>query len=116
MDKITNDTQLAQIRGLLRVCDLFLELNGRLPLRCVQAFLAVAQRPGQSVGDYARQTTLSTSTMSRNLLDIGERNRYDEKGYGLIQGRDNPNNRREREYYLTPAGEALLRKVLALVG
>ena len=115
MDKVTNESQLQQVRGLLRACDLFLDLNGRLPLRCVQGFLAVAKRPGQSVGDYARMCRLSPSTMSRNLLAIGDRNRWMEKGYGLVRDRKNPNNKREREYYLTAEGEALLRKILAQI-
>jgi DNA-binding MarR family transcriptional regulator len=115
MDTMTKDNQLAQVRGLLNACDAFLALNGRIPLRCVQAFLAVALRPGQSVGDYARACRLSTSTMSRNLLDIGERNRTGEEGYGLVRGRENPNNRRECEYYLTERGTTFLTKVLTLL-
>jgi DNA-binding MarR family transcriptional regulator len=115
MDKMTNQQTLDQVRGLLRACELFLNLNGRIPLRCVQAFLLVAAKPGLSVGEYARQAGLSTSTMSRNLLDIGERNRDNEAGFGLVAGRDNPNNRREKEFSLTPVGTALLNKVLAQI-
>lgn len=109
MDKET------QVRGLLHACDLFLDLNGRMPLRCVQTFLAVATRPGQSVDDYARLCRVSPSTMSRNLLDIGDRDRNMEEGYGLITGRDNPNNRRERQFHLTPVGETLLAKIVARI-
>jgi len=112
MDKITKEDQIAQVRGFLRACDYFLELNGRFPLRCVQAFLAVALQPGLSASDYARQYGLSASTMSRFLLDIGERNRWMEEGLGLV-ARANPHKERNAEYYLTDKGEKLLRKVLA---
>src|SRR5262245_35304089 len=114
MDKVTKDDDLVRVRGLLRVCELFLDFNGRFPLRCVQAFLSVAQSPGQSASDYARQVGLSPSTMSRQLLDIGERNRWMQEGFGLV-ARANPHKERNAEYYLTDKGEKLLRKVLAQI-
>jgi DNA-binding MarR family transcriptional regulator len=46
--------------------------------------------------------------VSRNPLDIGERNRYMEEGFGLVAARNNPMNLREKEYYLTDKGRALL--------
>ena len=36
--------------------------------------------------------------MSHNLLDIGERNRHMEEGFGLVTARNNPMNLREKEY------------------
>jgi DNA-binding MarR family transcriptional regulator len=110
---VRNIERLEQLRGLLFAINPFLALNGRMPLRCVQAFLAVAVYPGESVSGYAKRCRLSVSTMSRNLLDIGPRNRNFGDGLGLLQSRDNPDNRRERIYALTPAGLALLNKVLS---
>ena len=52
---------------------------------------------------------MSPSTMSRDLLDIGERDRYMEDGLGLVVGRDKPENRREKEYFLSPKGRAMAR-------
>jgi hypothetical protein len=49
--------------------------------------------------------------MSRNLLDMGDRNRYFEEGAGLVEGRDNPLNRREKLYSLTPKGRVLLASI-----
>jgi hypothetical protein len=49
--------------------------------------------------------------VSRNLLDIGERNRHMEEGYGPVAARTNPMNLREKEYYLTDRGRALLHSI-----
>ena len=47
------------------------------------------------------------STMSSNLLDIGDRNRHMEEGFGLVTARNNPMNLREKVYFLTDKGRAL---------
>ena len=47
------------------------------------------------------------ATMSTNLLDIGDRNRHMEEGFGLVTARNNPMNLREKEYFLTDKGRAL---------
>ena len=53
------------------------------PAAYLTTFILVAREPGLSVEEYAaRARALSTSTMSRHLLDIGDRNR---KGHlGLL--------------------------------
>lgn len=104
------DKDLAQ--GLLSGVNAFLKIRERMPLRCVQAFLAVALHPGESVTELSRLCDLNVNTMSRNLRDIGERDRWGGAGSGLVVGKSNPQDARERAYYLTPAGEAMLRKIL----
>ena len=73
-----------------------------------QAYLLVAEKEGLSVGEYAKRAGLSGTTMSRNLLDMGERDRNYEEGAGLVEGKENVLNRREKLYSLTPKGRALL--------
>jgi DNA-binding MarR family transcriptional regulator len=51
---------------------------------------------------------MSLSTMSRNLLDMGDRNRHMEKGFGLVTSRNKPMNLREKEYFLTDKGRAVI--------
>jgi DNA-binding MarR family transcriptional regulator len=86
-------------------------MSGTLPARSLQAFLLVAEKEGDSVQDYAQRAEMSASTMSRNLLDIGERNRYNHPGHGLVIGRDHLANRRLREYHLTEKGRALIKTI-----
>lgn len=101
-----------QARGLLLAVTHMLALRSQMPLRCLQAFLAVAVVPGRSVGYYANRCGLSMSTMSRNLLDLGERDRSGDPGLELVWSRDNPNEHRERQYFLTQQGRELLHKIL----
>jgi DNA-binding MarR family transcriptional regulator len=105
------EEELMLVRNLLGALEPFFQLKGTLPTRCIQAFLLVAEEEGLSVNEYARRANMSMSTMSRNLLDIGERNRHMEKGFGLVASRNNPMNLREKEYYLTDTGRALLHSI-----
>jgi DNA-binding MarR family transcriptional regulator len=82
----------------------------------VQAFLLVATQEGQSVADYARKARMNPNTMSRNLADIAEHNRYNETGFGLVHRRENPLNRREREFRLSDKGRALARRIAQKLG
>jgi DNA-binding MarR family transcriptional regulator len=99
------------ITNLLGAIEPFFALSGRLPARSVQAFLLVASHEGQSVEEYAKRARMSSSTMSRNLADIGEYNRYNEPGFCLIDRRENPLNRREREFRLSEKGRVLARRI-----
>jgi DNA-binding MarR family transcriptional regulator len=81
------------------------------PVNYVQAFCLVALEEGMGVEEYAARAKVSTSTMSRHLLDIGDRNRKRESGLGLVTSRTNPLNRRKVEYFLTEKGVALLHQM-----
>lgn len=82
----------------------------QMSVRNVQTFLLVAQNEGAPVQEYARRARITAATMSRNLLDIGERNRKGQPGYGLVSGRE-ALDRRLKEYFLTEKGRGLVRKI-----
>jgi DNA-binding MarR family transcriptional regulator len=113
--ELPND-DVAAIKTLLGALDPFFGLSGRLPARAVQAFLLVASDQGHSVDDYAKRARMSPNTMSRNLADISEHNRYNEPGYALVYRRENPLNRREREFRLSDKGRTLARKIALRLG
>ena len=102
----------AIVRGLIQALIPFAELNDRLPLRCVRAFLQIGFEEGKSVAYYAEQLGITPNTMSRNLLDISPRNRYLKHGYGLIESRRNAKDLRTVEYFLSDKGRALLSNTL----
>jgi DNA-binding MarR family transcriptional regulator len=83
-----------------------------MPLQYVVAFLLVAQEEHLGVGDYAERAGVSVSVMSRHLLDIGERNRHREKGFGLVTFRSKPLELRKHEYFLTNKGRAVLHQMI----
>lgn len=112
MKPTLNDTDRAKLNNLVRSLSTFRLLSERMPLNYVMSFLAVAQEEGLSVSDYAERLGLSISTMSRHLLDIGERNRTMDPGHGLIFHRANPNELRKHQYFLTTKGKTLLGQIL----
>jgi len=105
------DRQTTVASKLLIALDPFFEFRGTMPARAIQAFLCVAEKPGLSVAEYAKRVGISPTTMSRFLLDLGERNRDGDEGHGLVDGKENILNRRERLYHLSLKGQALLIKI-----
>jgi DNA-binding MarR family transcriptional regulator len=53
--------------------------------------------------------------MSRHLLDIGDRSRHMEEGFGLVTYRPRPENLREHEYMLTPKGRILWKSIVRIM-
>lgn len=105
------DNDLNALRSLITCCEAFQAIRPTMPLQYVVTFLLVAMEEGLSVNEYAKRAGVSMSVMSRHLLDIGERNRHMEKGFGLITQRQSPLELRRNEYYLTTKGKALLHQI-----
>src|SRR3546814_11059173 len=53
-----------------------------IPTQLVQIFVDVALNEGKSLGELAELVGYNASTVSRHLLDLGERNRRMAPGYG----------------------------------
>jgi DNA-binding MarR family transcriptional regulator len=105
------EEDLSAVNNFLGALQPLFDLKGTLPARSIQAFLLVALEGGLSVGAYAERAGISMSTMSRNLLDIGDRNRHMEEGFKLVTSRNNPMNLREKEYFLTDKGRAVIHQI-----
>ena len=106
-----SEEQLAVIKMMLAGLDPFFRLRPTIPARCVQAFFLVAEKEGLPINEYAKRGYLSPITMSRNLIDMGERDRNHEEGPGLVESHENIMNRRETLIRLTPKGRALLASI-----
>lgn len=83
---------------------LFQELDKNIPLSIANAFLLVALNEGKSLKEYANMAGMSQSTMSRHLLDLGEKKRQGGEGYGLVIRRNDPFELRKNMYRLTDKG------------
>ena len=114
MSKLT-EAQKTFVRQMVDALEPFFRIRTAMPARCIQAFLYVAQHEGASVVEYAKRAGMSPTTMGRNLLDLGERDRKGDEGAGLVEGFDNILNRREKSYRLTPKGRALLATITGRV-
>ena len=89
----------------------FRTVRPTMPLQHAFTFMLVALNEGEGVQEYAELADVSQSVMTRNLLDLGERNRRREPGYGLVMQRMDPLDMRRHQTFLTPEGKALLRRI-----
>jgi DNA-binding MarR family transcriptional regulator len=102
-----------KLRALVHVLDYFQGHAPQIPASMIEAFFLVAMNEGCSLKDVVELSGKPQSTISRHLLDLGEFNRNREPGLGLVAWRVSPMELRRKEYYLTPKGKGLLRRVLA---
>jgi DNA-binding MarR family transcriptional regulator len=102
-----------KLRALVHVLDYFQGHAPQIPVSMIEAFFLVAMNEGCSLKDVVELSGKPQSTISRHLLDLCEFNRHREPGLGLVAWRMSPMELRRKEYYLTPKGKGLLRRVLA---
>lgn len=112
MLKPLGDDNKKAMKALMGALEPFRSIRPTMPLQYVTTFLLVAIDEGKSVAEYATKAGVSTSVMSRHLLDIGERNRHLEKGFGLISYKPNPMDLRIHEVFLTDKGRALAHQII----
>ncbi len=97
----------ARGQRILALFNEFRKIRPTMPLQYAYTFVLVAMNEGLSVQEYAQLADVSQSVMTRNLLDLGGRNRHKEPGFGLVTQRMNPEDMRRHQTFLTPDGLAL---------
>lgn len=101
--------------ALQRLYGALTEVKGisvHMPVGQLMAFLIVALHEGKPMKELTKLADSNISTMSRQLIDLGARNRRMEPGYMLIEQRQNPMNLRENQYSVTLKGAQLLKGML----
>jgi DNA-binding MarR family transcriptional regulator len=89
----------------------FAELSPTLPASYIISFLAVVEKEGRMVSEYARDVGVVKPVMTRHLLDLGERDRRGGEGMGLIDQRRDRQDLRVNRSFVSEKGAALLSKV-----
>jgi hypothetical protein len=89
----------------------FRNLEPNLPASYIDAFLAVALRPGQGPTDYAAMIGTIQPVASRTLMEIGESARTRTAPLHLVASHPHPESRRQIAYDLTPKGYTLAYRV-----
>jgi hypothetical protein len=95
------------LRNLLNALQMFRDLNDRIPLSTVIAFLHVAICEGKSLGDYAKAGGFAHS-VTRLFQDLGTENRQKKEGLRLIESSRDGTVIRSR---LSPTGRALASQI-----
>jgi DNA-binding MarR family transcriptional regulator len=110
-----DDVNKRTIRRLMHIMERFRQVRSTMPVHLVEALLRVALDEGKSVKFYAERAAVSTSVMSRHLLDLGSEFRNGDAGLGLIDKRVSPHSLREQEVFLTPKGRKEVAQVVQLL-
>jgi DNA-binding MarR family transcriptional regulator len=107
-----SDEEIEAAEALFLALKPFFEMeHAVLPAAYIRAFLLVCKKEGLGVSEYAQQVEISPTVMTRNLLDIGDRNRQREKGLELITQERDPYDLRKHRAKLTPKGRKLIHDI-----
>ena len=110
------DTNSQTVKRLLDVIHRFRLKRQTMPAHLIEALLLVSLNPGKSVKYYAEQSGVSTSVMSRHLLDLSTAKfRNGTKGLGLIEKKVSAHSLREHEVSLTPEGLKTVSEIAKLL-
>lgn len=107
-----DDVDRKALQRLYYALDEIKGIAAHMPVGQIMALLLVAVHENKPMKDLAAIADTNISTISRQLIDLGARNRRMEPGYGLIEQRQNPMNLRENRYSLTLKGNHLIKGVL----
>lgn len=101
---------------LLRAVFLFIEKFRRIapemPTQLVSTFLSVALKPGILASEVAAQIGTTLSSTSRHARDLSDVVHKGKPGYGLIEQRGDPTDRRRRRLHLTAKGQSFVNELL----
>jgi DNA-binding MarR family transcriptional regulator len=111
-DGATSKEDTRAINVALSVLEAFREVRADMPATHIYSFLTVALEEGLGVHEYARRAGIPQTTMTRHLLDLGSMDRKRQPGLGLLAQRMDPADLRKHQTFLTPAGRAVLNKVI----
>ena len=90
------------------------ELRPDMPMQMVSILLLVAMKPGISQRDLLGLLDISQASISRNVAALTKTDRHGRSGLDSITQRSDPGEWRSPALYLTPAGDAFLRRPLAV--
>jgi DNA-binding MarR family transcriptional regulator len=114
MKAIVSEEQrsLERVKVLLNA---FSEIDPTMPIQIAITFLEVAVHEGCSLTDIWKKTGWSQSTLSRHLLDLGQRDRHKQQGLQLVESQRDPAELRKNIYTLSPKGRKLSQKLISLL-
>lgn len=98
------------------------KLDPALTIACTHTLLVAAKHEGQTISFIVKQSSVSKSTVCRYIQDLGEVRVLKRiggeaaAGHGLLLTRDNYDDRREKDVFLTARGRALVAAIEEILG
>ena len=105
-----------RLKGLIEVLTLMTKDRPNIPVHQLILLFMLALDEGQSQKHYREKSGFPPSTVSRAMLDLGQKMRSGEPGLGLIDDRTSAHSLREYEMYLSRKGAALVKKIAKILG
>lgn len=96
------------IRAFLKALHTFRDLSATMPVGELLVFLTVALNEGASLTELAELSDTRKSTASRYLLDLSDKTRAGNPGYGLVSREQDPAELRRNMYGLTAKGRKVI--------
>lgn len=120
--RVTPDRYQAPSKGdirhlnkLLRVIEEFRKERPAIPASYISSFLVVATKPGSGPTEYAKDLGVIQPTVSRMLNEIGVKAREREEPLKWVDRVEDPLNARQKKFFMTSKGQALLKRVLDIM-
>ena len=111
-DSTLTADEVAAARALMLALEPFRQIRTTMPLQYLYTFCLVCTEEGLGVTEYAQKAEVPVTVMTRHLLDIGDRNRNKEAGFGLITQERDLHDLRRHHARVTPTGKTTLGKIL----
>lgn len=109
------EEEKAYARSLRLALEPFRNIRPTMPLQYLHTFLLVCEHEGKGVGEYAQLSEVSPTVMTRHLLDIGDRNRNRDEGFGLVTQIRDAFDLRRHHSAVTSFGRATLHKMMSAI-
>ncbi len=104
------------IDKLIQVLDEFSQLDREMPVQTILSFLIPCTSPNAiPIKQVAARAGMQQSSASRNVMAHTEVNRNLKKGHNTLRTFENPEFRVEKLVELTPKGELLRDKIVAIM-
>jgi len=104
------------LHTLVRATKLLREASDQITPQQMQMLWEIALRPGLTQQELASATGLNLSSISRNLMALGEWHRLGKKGLEFVETTEDPNERRRQIAFLTTKGRTFVRRMLKELG
>jgi hypothetical protein len=108
---LLSDEARQAAKALRLAIEPFIELSPTIPASYIVSFLAVAEKEGRPVSEYANELGIYKAVMTRHLLDLGERDRHGGVGMQVIAQKRDGQDLRVNRSFINEKGAALLSKV-----
>ncbi|MGY3589387.1 hypothetical protein [Bradyrhizobium sp. USDA 4350] len=109
------EEERAAFRTTYLILKEFLKDRPTMPAQYIMTCCLVGMEEGKGVTEYAALNEVSPTVMTRHLLDIGERNRAREEGFGWITQERDPNDLRRHHARITPKGKGIAHRILQIL-